>query len=201
MQSRNGGWGAFDVDNTRTFVTQIPFARLRRDARPAERGRDRARRRGAGADSEWPAMTPMLRRAVAYLWRHAGSATGRWFGRWGVNYVYGTRRGGARADRARRRPRRSGASAARSRGCDEHQNADGGWGETCASYDDPALRGRGAEHGVADGVGAARAARGRRHAPRRVARGVRYLVATQAADGAVGGGRSSPARASPATSC
>ncbi len=109
---------------------------------------------------------------------------GSWFGRWGVNHVYGTGAAvpalvAAGVDAvARVHPARGRA------GSSEHQNEDGGWGEDPRSYDDPAWIGRGAEHRLADRLGAARAARRRASARRRSQRGVRLArVATQRADG------------------
>ena len=66
---------------------------------------------------------------------------------------------------------------------ERHQNADGGWGEDLRSYGDPAWIGRGASTALADRVGAAGAARGRRARPPPAERGVAWLVDTQRADG------------------
>jgi squalene-hopene/tetraprenyl-beta-curcumene cyclase len=142
MQSKNGGWGAFDVDNTRRFVTRIPFADFGETIDPPSEdvtshvvellgllGRDDGSIRLA------------LGRALAYL-RRTQEPDGAWFGRWGVNYVYGT---GAVLP-ALHAAGEDMSQAYVQRAADwleAHQNPDGGWGETCASYDDPALRGRG----------------------------------------------------------
>ena len=85
---------------------------------------------------------PAVARALDYLWR-TQEPQGCWYGRWGVNYIYGTWQvlAGARRDRVpdgpSRRPARPPTGSNRS------QQADGGWGETCQSYDDPALMGQG----------------------------------------------------------
>ena len=63
------------------------------------------------------------------------------------------------------------------------QNADGGWGETCGSYDDPNTRGVGAEHTIADGVGAAWTAGCGRRSIDSIAKGVRWLLERQHEDG------------------
>lgn len=180
MQSSNGGWGAFDRDNTRRFVTQIPFADFGATLDPPSEDVtahivEAMALLGVGADD------PMMARAIGYLWR-TQEDDGAWWGRWGVNYVYGTGAvvpalvaAGVPASDARIQRAAAWLRA--------HQNADGGWGETCASYDDASLRGRGASTAsqtawallgllAADGPDTDA-----------VARGVRYLMATQAADG------------------
>jgi squalene-hopene/tetraprenyl-beta-curcumene cyclase len=136
MASADGGWGAFDADNTRALVTRLPFCDFGEVIDPpsadvtahvvealAAEGRDCAR-------------------GVAWLLR-AQEADGSWFGRWGANHVYGT--GGvvpalvaAGVDPASTPIRRA------VRWLHDHQNDDGGWGEDMRSYTDPAWIGRGA---------------------------------------------------------
>jgi squalene-hopene/tetraprenyl-beta-curcumene cyclase len=121
-----------------------------------------------------------MRRGLRYL-RREQRPDGSWFGRWGVNYVYGT--GGvlpafrsARRDMSKGRFRRAAAWLR------DRQNADGGWGETCASYDDPALAGRGQSTAsqTAWGLIGLLAA----DAPNEgIAGGVRWLVERQEEDG------------------
>jgi squalene-hopene/tetraprenyl-beta-curcumene cyclase len=180
MQSSNGGWGAFDRDNTRAFVSQIPFADFGATLDPPTED-------VTAHVLEWLALDGMARddaAAVAarqYLYR-TQEADGSWWGRWGVNYVYGL---GAvlpalaaagddiRGPRFRRAVEWLLA----------HQNADGGWGETCASYDNPALRGTGPSTAsqTAWALLALLAAGEARHPA--VRNGVGYLVRTQAPDG------------------
>jgi squalene-hopene/tetraprenyl-beta-curcumene cyclase len=180
MQSSNGGWGAFDRDNTRRFVTQIPFADFGATLDPPSEDVT-AHIVEQMALLGVPSSDPMMRRAIDYLWR-TQEPDGSWFGRWGVNYVYGT---GAVvpalvAAGVSARDARIQRAAAWLRA---HQNDDGGWGETCASYDDPSLRGRGESTAsqTAWALLALLAADG--PASDTVARGVRHLVETQAADG------------------
>ena len=139
MQSSNGGWGAFDRDNTRRIVNEIPFCDFGEVIDPPSA--DVTAHVIEALSLLGDADSAAVRRGLNYL-RREQEADGRWFGRWGVNYVYGT--GGvlpafraAGRDVARGRFRRAAAWL-----CDR-QNADGGWGETCQSYDDPALAGRG----------------------------------------------------------
>jgi squalene-hopene/tetraprenyl-beta-curcumene cyclase len=84
---------------------------------------------------------PVVKRAIRYL-RRDQEPDGSWYGRWGVNYIYGTWQvlKGLNAigyDMSERWVQRGRVWL------ESHQNEDGGWGETCASYDDPSLRGKG----------------------------------------------------------
>ena len=199
MQSTDGGWGAFDADNTRDAGHQAAVLRLRRGHRSAVGRRHRARRRGAGRGRAWPAS-----RAVAPGRGLAAASAGsrrllvRPVGR-ELRLRHGRR--GAGADRRRACCPASRSSGAPWPGWIEHQNPDGGWGEDLRSYDDPAWAGPGRVHRLADRLGAARAARGRRRGrQRRAERGVRWLAEHPARRTAPGTSRSSPAPASPATS-
>ncbi|NYJ73785.1 squalene--hopene cyclase [Allobranchiibius huperziae] len=181
MQSKDGGWGAFDADNTRTLATHLPFCDF-----------------GAVIDSpsadvtahvvemlaaEGRARGERCRRGVAWLLEHQ-EPDGSWFGRWGANHVYGT---GAVVPAlvAAGIPADHNAIRASVRWLGEHQNADGGWGEDLRSYRDPDWIGHGASTasqtawalmalvaaGEADDGGGV------------VERGIAYLAGTQRADG------------------
>lgn len=88
MQSANGGWGAFDADNTHEFLNHIPFAdhgALLDPPTADVTARCVSFLAQLGHDASEPAMA----RAIAYL-RREQEADGSWFGRWGTNYIYGT---------------------------------------------------------------------------------------------------------------
>lgn len=131
MQSKNGGWGAFDADNTHYYLNHIPFAdhgalldpptvdvSARCLSMLAQLGRDK--------------NDPVVKRAIAYL-KKEQEKDGSWFGRWGINYIYGTW---------------SALSALNAIGEDMNQpyirravsylksfqQKDGGWGEDGATY-------------------------------------------------------------------
>ena len=132
MQSKDGGWAAFDVDNNWKILSQVPFAdhNAMLDPTCADiTGRVLEALIRAGVHKDHPA----IRRGVDYLIRTQES-DGSWFGRWGVNYLYGTcfalrgLRAAGESDREHYILRA--AEWIRS-----IQNPDGGWGESCASYD------------------------------------------------------------------
>jgi squalene-hopene/tetraprenyl-beta-curcumene cyclase len=88
MQSKNGGWGAFDIDNDKYYLNHIPFAdhgALLDPPTADVTGRCLAMLAQLGHKREHPAVA----RAIEYLKREQ-EADGSWFGRWGTNYVYGT---------------------------------------------------------------------------------------------------------------
>jgi squalene-hopene/tetraprenyl-beta-curcumene cyclase len=140
MQSENGGWAAFDRDNNRWLLTRIPFADFGELLDPPSVDVTAHVVEALGLLG-YRRSHPVVANALAYIQREQ-EPEGSWFGRWGVNHIYGT----AAALPALRvigedmnQPyiRRAGDWVA------EHQNPDGGWGETPASYMDDALRGVG----------------------------------------------------------
>ena len=140
MQCEGGGWGAFDKDNNKAILTKIPFCDFGEALDPPSvdvtaHVVEAFASLGIGADH------PSMRRALAYLYREQ-EAEGPWFGRWGVNYIYGT---GAVMP-ALAAIGEDMTTPAMARACDwlvAHQQQDGGWGETCASYMDMGLAGQG----------------------------------------------------------
>jgi squalene-hopene/tetraprenyl-beta-curcumene cyclase len=88
MQSRNGGWGAFDADNTHYYLNHIPFADHGALLDPPTADVT-ARCISFLAQIDSSRDRPILDRAIAYL-RNEQEACGAWFGRWGSNYIYGT---------------------------------------------------------------------------------------------------------------
>jgi len=178
MQCRDGGWGAFDVDNTQTLCRELPFCDFGELIDPPSADVT------AHVVEMLAALGPhahagALQRGVAWLLA-AQEDDGSWFGRWGANHVYGT--GAAivalvAAGTAPSDPVIGRAVA----WLVEHQNDDGGWGEDLRSYDDPSWRGRG--NSTASQTGWALqglVAAGERDS---AARGVQFLVDTQRQDG------------------
>ena len=196
MQSKDGGWGAFDADNTRKLVNKLPFCDFGAVIDPPSA--DVTAHIVEAFAAEGRATDPVARRGVVWLLR-AQEPDGSWFGRWGANYVYGTGAVVPALIAAGVKPSKPAIRRAVA-WLEEHQNPDGGWGEDLRSYDDPALAGRGELHRVADRLGAARPARGggARTAPRPSAASAGWP--RRSGPTAAGTSRSTPAPGSPATS-
>ncbi len=180
MQSAGGGWGAFDADNTRTVVRKLPFCDFGEVIDPPSADvtahvveflshEDRV----SSVESSAPGLEWLLEEQ---------EKDGSWFGRWGVNHVYGTWSSlcaleAAGVDRGHKRVRKAVAWLR------DHQNTDGGWGEDCRSYEDPSWIGRGESTAsqtawallglYAAGEGGSEAA----------SLGIEWLLRTQRADG------------------
>lgn len=130
MQSRGGGWGAFDADNTFHYLNHIPFAdhgALLDPPTADVSGRCLAMLAQLGRGEEAASKT-----AIEYLLREQ-EADGSWYGRWGVNYVYGTW-SALTALNAAGLPHGHPAMRRAVEWLLERQNEDGGWGEDGMSY-------------------------------------------------------------------
>jgi squalene-hopene/tetraprenyl-beta-curcumene cyclase len=181
MQSKGGGWGAFDADNTHTYLNHIPFADHGALLDPPTADVS-ARCLGFLAQVGYAADHPAVAAAIDFL-RREQEPDGSWFGRWGTNYIYGTWSVLAGLNAAGVSPdapeiRRAVAWLL------ARQREDGGWGESGASYAPDAPRGT-ASYSTASqtawallGLMAAGEA-----AHPAVKRGIDYLVATQEGDG------------------
>jgi squalene-hopene/tetraprenyl-beta-curcumene cyclase len=142
MQNRDGGWAAFDRDNDKHWLTQIPFADHNAMIDPSTAD---ITARVLECLSHFPGYGPShpaVIRALDFV-RRDQTPDGSWYGRWGVNYLYGTwqvLRGLRAIGAAMDAPHVHRAT----RWLVDHQNADGGWGESIASYDDIDQKGIGA---------------------------------------------------------
>ena len=180
MQCKNGGWGSFDKDNTKMIFQYIPFADHNAMLDPPTvditgRMLEMLATYGYTRDDK------RVQRAIKFIFNEQ-EPDGSWFGRWGVNYIYGTFLVLRGLDAI---------------GVDHHepqiqqaaewirmvQNPDGGWGETCGSYDDPNTRGVGLStpSQTAWALLALLAAGDDRSDS--LAKGVRWLLTRQRADG------------------
>jgi squalene-hopene/tetraprenyl-beta-curcumene cyclase len=178
MASSDGGWGAFDADNTRELVRELPFLDFGEVI--DEPSADVTAHVVEMLALLGRAGEPPAQRGVQWLLAHQ-ERDGSWWGRWGVNHIYGTGAAvpaliAAGLDRSHPSIRRAVTWL------ESHQNEDGGWGEDPRSYDDPAWIGRGPSTAsqTAWALLALDAAGERSHALRR---GVEWLVRTQLADG------------------
>jgi squalene-hopene/tetraprenyl-beta-curcumene cyclase len=181
MQSHNGGWAAFDKDNTSRLPALLRFSDFGEmiDPPSADVTAHVVETLGVfGVDRSHPALV----RGLRYLYSKQ-EREGSWFGRWGVNHLYGI---GAvlPALEAAGEPMDSLAVRRAVRWLGERQNPDGGWGETCASYVDVQARGRGESApsqtawALMGLVAAGRAGSTAAH------RGAQFLIDRQRADGA-----------------
>lgn len=140
MQSSDGGWGAFDIDNNDLYLNHIPFADHGALLDPSTSDLT-ARCIELLSMLGYGASYPPIERGLQFL-KSEQEESGAWFGRWGVNYIYGTwavlsclRQVGE--DMSQPYVRRAVAWV---KSC---QNEDGGWGETCYSYNNAILMGKG----------------------------------------------------------
>jgi squalene-hopene/tetraprenyl-beta-curcumene cyclase len=192
MQSSDGGWGAFDADNCRTLVRELPFCDFGEVIDPPSAdvtahavellATEAQTTAGAGpAAQRDPAAQAALGRGLRWL-LDAQEQDGSWFGRWGVNHVYGTwsalcALAAAGVSSQDLRVRRA------VRWLERHQNEDGGWGEDCRSYDDPAWIGRGESTASQTAWGLLALDAAGETGSAAFARGVAWLLERQRADG------------------
>jgi squalene-hopene/tetraprenyl-beta-curcumene cyclase len=179
MQSRDGGWGAFDADNSYYYLNNIPFADHGALLDPPT---EDVSGRCVGMLAQLGEGGQRLADGIAYL-RKTQREDGSWWGRWGVNYIYGTWSALAGLNGAGLTP----DDPAMKKGAAwlvAIQNPDGGWGENCDSYK---LDYKGYEPAPSTASQTAWALLGLMAAGQvdhpAVARGVNYLKATQEADG------------------
>ena len=182
LQSSNGGWGAFDADNDRQYLNNIPFADHGALLDPPTEDVTARCVSMFAQMGERPETSPALAQALDYL-RRTQCADGSWYGRWGMNYVYGTwsvlcALNVAGVDSQAPEMRRAAQWLA------EIQNPDGGWGEDGDSYK---LGYKGYEPAPSTASQTAWALLGLMAAGDvdhpAVARGLEYLARTQGPDG------------------
>ncbi|MEM9002061.1 MAG: squalene--hopene cyclase [Cyanobacteria bacterium P01_F01_bin.86] len=194
MQCKTGGWAAFDINNDQDWLNAIPYGDLKAmidpstadiTARVLEMHGRLSRDPGLAHRYAQDLTDRRLAQGLNYL-IHEQEADGSWFGRWGVNYLYGT--SGALSALSFLSPEQH--QGAIERGIAwlvSCQNANGGWGETCRSYNDPRLKGQGpstpsqtawALLGLLDAAFCLNAA-----AASALKRGIQYLLTTQNPDG------------------
>jgi squalene-hopene/tetraprenyl-beta-curcumene cyclase len=179
MQSTDGGWAAFDADNTRALCRELPFCDFGEVIDPPSA--DVTAHVVEMLSLEGLGGHPAVRRGLGWLARNQ-ERDGSWFGRWGANHVYGTGAAVPAAIAAGIAPEDAKIRAG-IRWLEAHQNPDGGWGEDLRSYRDPSWIGRGAST-ASQTAWALLALLGAGERPSdAVERGVAWLAETQRADG------------------
>jgi squalene-hopene/tetraprenyl-beta-curcumene cyclase len=179
MQSKDGGWGAFDADNTRALVNKLPFCDFGAVIDPPSA--DVTAHIVEAYAAEGRAAEPAARRGVVWLLRNQ-EPDGSWFGRWGANYLYGTGAVVPALIAAGVKPSKPAIRRAVD-WLERHQNPDGGWGEDLRSYDDQGLAARGASTASQTAWALlALLAAGEQESPA-AERGIRFLAQTQRSDG------------------
>ena len=184
MQCKPGGWAAFDLNNDQDWINLIPYGDLKAMIDP-NTADVTARVLEMLGESHLSMDEQQVQKAIAFL-RQEQETDGSWFGRWGVNYIYGT--SGVLAALSLIAPTQCKEPIERGAAwLAKAQNSDGGWGETCASYDDPSLKGT----GVSTASQTAWALMGMMAAvesikfsgQESIERGIEYLINTQLTDG------------------
>ncbi|MEA5577346.1 squalene--hopene cyclase [Anabaena sp. UHCC 0451] len=184
MQCQPGGWAAFDIDNDQEWLNSVPYGDLKAmiDPNTVDVTARVIEMLGACNLSIQPNK---LKKSLDYL-LHEQEKEGCWFGRWGVNYIYGT--SGVLSALALINPQKyrphieQGAAW-----LVKVQNLDGGWGETCFSYNDSSLKGKGDSTASQTawaliGLIAAGEATGKMSLDS-IEKGINYLLETQKSDG------------------
>ena len=180
MQGKDGGWASFDVDNNRMIFNNIPFADHNAMLDPSTsditaRILEMFSFCGIGIEES------CVQHAIEFL-RREQESDGSWYGRWGVNYIYGTWQAIRGLTRIGIDPGEPMIRRA-ARWLTAVQNSDGGWGETCVSYQEPHLKAQGSSTASQTAwalMGLMCVGESQSDA---VKRGIDYLVRTQSADG------------------
>jgi squalene-hopene/tetraprenyl-beta-curcumene cyclase len=180
MQNRDGGWAAYDIDIDNQVLTQLPFADHNAMLDPScaditARVVEMLGTLGFRADH------PAVARALEYLWS-TQEPEGCWYGRWGVNYVYGTwqvLQGLKAIDFPMNHP----ALVKAADWLESVQQPSGAWGETCRSYDDPSLKGTGEPTPSQTAWATLALIAAGRASSAAVRNGIDYLIQTQLPDG------------------
>jgi squalene-hopene/tetraprenyl-beta-curcumene cyclase len=180
MRGKDGGWGAFDVNNNINILNQLPFGDLEAMIDPSTpdltgRVLELLGSLGYGTDDE------IVKRAIQFI-RKTQETDGSWWGRWGVNYIYGTSIVLAGLDSVGEDLSQSYVKKAVS-WLKANQNTDGGWGEGCESYRDPAMKCRGESTASQTSWALLALIAAGEVTSKEVINGIKYLLKTQRVDG------------------
>ncbi len=140
FQCKDGGWAAFDKDCTKNILEKVPFADHNAMLDP-ECADITARILELLGYEDFPTDHPQVAKALQYL-RNQQESDGSWYGRWGVNYIYGTWQS-LRGLRALKVNMNEPWVLKARDWLESVQHSNGGWGESCNTYEDPVFKGRG----------------------------------------------------------
>jgi len=180
FQCRDGGFAAFDKNVNKKWLEHVPFADHNAILDPScsditARGLECMGKMGMTARDK------VVRRAVRYL-KKTQEEDGSWWGRWGVNYIYGTWQS-LRGLAAIGEDMNQDWIVRAREWLESCQNPDGGWGETCGSYHDPRLRGQGASTPTQTAWALMGLMTAEDPGRQSIQRGASYLASTQLPDG------------------
>ncbi|MFH1779008.1 MAG: squalene--hopene cyclase [Candidatus Omnitrophota bacterium] len=180
MQSSDGGFSSFDKDNNKQFLTKIPFADHNAMLDPTcsdITGRicELLSRLGYNCDE------PRLKNAINFLKAHQ-LPDGTWYGRWGINYIYGTFLACRGLSFSNRKLYKYELDLA-SKWIRSAQNRDGGWGETALTYEDPSQKGKGPSAASQTAWALLALFACGDYDSNEVKRGIEFLIETQQEDG------------------
>lgn len=180
MQSKNGGWGAFDKDNTKYLLNKIPFADLEALIDPPTADLTGRMLELLGTFN-YSKQHAAVVRALDFI-KSEQEPEGPWWGRWGVNYLYGTWSvlGGLAAIGEDMAQPYIGKAV---NWLKSKQNLDGGWGEVCESYNDRSLMGCGPSTPSQTAWALLSLFTAGEVRSMAASRGIEYLVTTQKQDG------------------
>ncbi len=180
FQCKDGGWAAFDKDCTKSILEKVPFADHNAMLDP-ECADITARILELLGYEGWDVKHPQIRDALDYV-KAQQEPDGSWYGRWGVNYIYGTWqvcRGMAALGIDMGQPWLVRAR----KWLESVQHEDGGWGERCNTYDDPVFKGQGPSTASQTAWAVMGLLAFGDAQSESVQRGIEYLVRTQNPDG------------------
>ena len=180
FQCRDGGWAAFDKDCTKNILEKVPFADHNAMLDP-ECADITARILELLGYEKFSVDHPQVKRALEYV-RRQQESDGSWYGRWGVNYIYGTWQVLRGLHALRIDMNQDWLLRAKS-WLESVQHEDGGWGERCNTYDDPVFKGQGPSTASQTAWAVMGLCAFGDPTSRSLIRGIEYLVRTQEQDG------------------
>lgn len=178
MQSSNGGWAAFDRNNNKQILTNVPYADFMTPLDPTSAD---VTAHAIELITKIDTNNSSLKRAIEYL-KRIQEPDGSWYGRWGVNYIYGTGLVLVSLKSAGEDMNQKYILKA-VEWLESIQHPDGGWGETCETYNNPAVKGKGPNTASQTAWALMGLIASGRQYGTAVSKGIEYLLQNQSEDG------------------